>query len=111
MAHGKSKKRVDYHYKEAVCIEAKRRQLASATSAYCRAVDAACTSTSLAWDENVCADFHAAGLLTLRQIGTLWLPGDCGRFGQPAEETLVLAAWDARSDYAIPLPPQVASIK
>lgn len=55
------------------------------------------------------AEFRAASLLTFANSQRIYLAFDCGRFGNPAEETLVLVVWDGEQARAAWLPIQVVS--
>ena len=98
---------VDTHYKEAVATEVRVKKLAMTAGAFCQAHSSAAGSTASQWEEQATSRLVAAGLLSVKDIGTLWLPSDGLRVGRPAEETLVIACWDQRSDYGFALAPQV----
>ena len=101
------KMQTDRHYKEAVSAEVRLNNLAMTSAAYCRSHGSAAESTAVKWDERYCSEAVAAAMLTVRNPGTVWLPSDALRVGRPAEETLVIAFWDQRSDVGLGLLPQV----
>jgi hypothetical protein len=99
--HSRCKRmRIDYHLRQAVSTAVQERGLASSTSAFCRANGLASAGGASNWNERTCAEFVAANLLSFPRIGSVYLGGDCGRFGRPAEENLVLMGWEHLSDLA-----------
>jgi len=105
----KRKLRVDedlrHHYSQG-SVRSKRvhsgAQLAKATA------DVA-VETARRWDDQTLLQYRAAAWATFEEGNIVSIASDGSRIGDPAEETIVFIAWDAKSDRAVFLPPQAFS--
>lgn len=104
---GTKRRRVDEDLKMAASLNVSRSGAASSSSAWGRATGAAVCSTTQRWGESYLANMRAASLLSFANSERLYLAFDCGRFGNPGEETLVLTIWDGALQRATWLPIQV----
>lgn len=103
---GAKRRRIDEDLKLAATLTVSRSGAAASSSAWGRATGAAVCSTAQRWGEAYLAQMRAASLLTFANSQRLYLAFDCGRFGNPGEETLVLVVWDGEQNRSAWLPIQ-----
>ena len=110
IAGPKKKMRIDYHLREAISIAGLQDGLAATSASLCRARGLASAGTASGWDERICSELLAATMLQIPLVGSVWFPGDGGRFGRPAEENHVMFGWESISNRGFVLPPMVHHI-
>lgn len=100
------KRRLDDDLQFRASTAVHRDGLAGTTGAWVRAHRLAPSSSVGNWDQKFLAQYPAAMMLTLDEAQLVDIAFDCGRFGNPAEETLVMSLWSADKQSAGWLPCQ-----
>ena len=103
---GARRQRIDEDYKRAVVEDTVSSGAARTPRALMKADGIAEPDDVAKWTELHTLQRQSAAWLTFRNVQHLGLCGDASRLGNPAEETLMMAAWSGDASRGCWLPPQ-----
>ncbi len=105
-----AKRRIDEHFKSAVCHDAMAEKRAKTVTAFAQAHgDTVNTKSAFSWVGHHMSKYRCATLMSFNGARALSTAFDASRLGSPKEETLCIAVLDVDRQLGCWVPPQVAS--